>query len=180
MKGLRIVGFLLTSVFAVNAQVLTLKISTSGLEINNQLVKLPIAENSLRTILGNPDRTTNKANLISTWDKLGVIAYQSIAGEKFSEIAIILDVKQNKFDFTPAQAFSGNLFVDGAAVMASSTRSSINATKTGAKFKPIVVAPFLSELTSGKNCLTMLQDERGKVSSLGKVQQISVTACEKK
>jgi len=157
----------------------TVEIKKSAFYLNGKIVKLPIPSADLERIIGKPDRSKEGARKISTWDKLGLIAYQKTDSDNFIEIGIVLNVLENKFDFTPDNPYRGSFTIDGAKLTADSTRNTVNQKKTGPKFRPIPLVGMLSDYKTGDLNLIMWQAEGRRASGLGKILQISIAETKK-
>lgn len=152
----------------------SIEIKNSTFYLNGKQVNLPIAADELEKIVGKPDRSFEGVRKVSTWDAQGLIAYQKAGETAFIEIGVILDIKENAFEFSPRQKFSGSLMIDGARVTGASSLTSVNRTKSGPKFKPIPMVKILSEYTSGDLYLVMWQTEKARPIAAGKILQISI------
>lgn len=156
-----------------------IEVSKSGFFIDGTAVKLPIRESDLNKILGTPDKTFEGVQTVKTWESLGLIGYQKTGSEEFLEIGVVLDIKENVFDFTPSSPFVGILTVDGAKVTARSTRDSVNKGKKGKKFKPLPLVQILSELETGGFYLVMWQTEKSRKPGSAKILEIAISIPEK-
>ena len=148
--------------------------------LNKIPIKLPIAAAELEKIIGKPDRTTEIARKVATWDKLGITGYQKTNSDEYIEIGFILNVTDNAFDFTPASVFNGSFVIDGAKITAASTRNSVNQKKTGTKFKPLPRVGILSDYKTGGIYLVMWQEAKRGASGSGKILQVNVGIAEKR
>ncbi|MFZ1701676.1 MAG: hypothetical protein WBO10_10380 [Pyrinomonadaceae bacterium] len=157
-----------------------IEIKNSQFYLSSKLVKLPITANELEKIIGKPDRSLEGVNKVSTWDKLGLVGYQKLGSDDYHEIGIVLDVKENKFEFNPSNTFQGSFIIDGVRVTPASSLNSLNQGKKGAKFKPIPFVKILSEYRSGNVYMVMWQTEKAKVIGDAKILQISISKAEAK
>lgn len=151
-----------------------IEIRNSTVYLNGTQIKLPVEANELEKLIGKADRTFEGARKVSTWDDLGLIAYQKTDDTAFIEIGVILDVKENFFEFSPRQPFSGSFIIDGAKVTRASSLYSVNRSKKGGKFKPIPIVKILSEYTSGEVYLVMWQTEKARTQANARILQISI------
>ncbi|HYE21606.1 MAG TPA: hypothetical protein VEA69_24385 [Tepidisphaeraceae bacterium] len=112
-----------------------LKVAIEGhkLVINGKTIAVPCERAELEAALGKPDRESDLANLILTWDHFGVIAYVRKDKGVVRQVTVVLDKDAPKF--WPAKTFTGTLTLDGAPVTAKSTAEEINAAKTGEKLR---------------------------------------------
>lgn len=156
-----------------------IEVKNSSFYLNGKAIKLPIAVADLEKIIGKADRSVVGARKVSTWDELGLIAYQKEGTDEYLEIGVILDTKENSFEFSPTKPFRGSFTIDGARVTAASSLNSINRQKKGAKFKPIPIVKVLSEYRSGAIYLVMWQTEKARVIADAKVLTISIAKEEK-
>jgi hypothetical protein len=101
--------------------------------INGRSIAVPCERADIEAALGKPDREADMANLILTWDNLGVVAYVRKDVGKVRQITVALDKDTPKF--WPAKPFAGTLTLDGAPVTATTTTDQINAAKTGDKLR---------------------------------------------
>ncbi len=101
---------LLTSVIG-QVTCVEVAVSEDGVALNGTQVDFPVPSNELLSILGNPNRTSNLANKIYTWDRLGITAYaKGKDPEMVTEVQLI--TQKEPFPFSPKEEFSGtiNLF----------------------------------------------------------------------
>lgn len=164
--------------FAQKGADLKIEIKNSRFYLASNMVKLPIAASELEKIIGKPDRSREGVNKVSTWDRLGLVGYQKIGSEDYYEIGIILDVKENAFEFNPSSTFQGSFIIDGVKVTSSSSINSLNRRKKGARFKPIPFVKILSEYRSGDVYMVMWQTEKSRVIGGAKILPIAISRAE--
>ncbi len=165
-----------TSVSITTTQTsVSINVDKKGFSINQTSLKFPISVQDIEKVLGKSNRTFAGVQRVSTWDDLGLVGYQQSDIDGFTEIGVIFNIAENKFDFMPKRTFQGQLTVDGAKISNKSTRTSINKTKTGAKFVSLPLMSALTEAQTGEQYMVMWQaSERGAVP-LGTVLQISIS-----
>lgn len=115
-----------------------LEIAFAGpvMTVNGKKMTLPTDEKQLVAALGKPDRRADLANLILTWDDLGIFAYLRPDSTTCHAFAICLgkDSKE-QLDFWPKRSFAGKLTVDGAELRNDSKIEDVNKAKTGKPFE---------------------------------------------
>lgn len=101
--------------------------------INGARFSMPMQRKALIRVLGEPDREVKLANVLLTWDDLGLIAYQTPETSKITAFSIALD--RQSMEFWPKKLFRGSLRVDAANITARSTIDEINRAKEGSLFE---------------------------------------------
>ena len=103
-----------------------LNIGSGDLSINGQTMKVPMTKDEYYRVLGKPDRVIDKSNVIHTWDKIGVWAYEKPKTGMISCLSLLLyDNPKRRLDFTPKSLFSGVLTFDGTRIGADTTPQSL-------------------------------------------------------
>jgi hypothetical protein len=92
--------------------------------IQGTRLNLPLDRPKLIQLLGEPDREVNRTNVILTWDRLGIHAFQY--PETTQIHAIELSFVHQEPDFSPHQPFPGLLKIEGIIVSSTSTIDMIN------------------------------------------------------
>ncbi len=87
------------------------EINSYGLFINSQKITSQTNTAFIQSILGTPDRKFLKINTIWTYDDLGIRIY--ITPETGNLKSISLDFKKQDYDFSPKNAYSGELIIYG-------------------------------------------------------------------
>ena len=86
----------------------TIKLSSTGLQINSVPIELPVSINTLKKGLNYNYRTVKgKSNTVLTWDDLGILAY-SKNGELIESLT--LELEPEAYDFSPKKKFSGKFY----------------------------------------------------------------------
>ncbi len=86
----------------------TIKLSSTGLQINSVPIELPVSINTLKKCLNYNYRTVKgKSNTVLTWDDLGILAY-SKNGELIESLT--LELEPEAYDFSPKKKFSGKFY----------------------------------------------------------------------
>ena len=89
---------------------------TNGILIING-TKLPEKEwplNKIEKLLGQANRTTDKANIIHTWDHFGIVAYEENnegGTGKVLEIHVYFNLEDG-YDFLPSTSFEGSMIIE--------------------------------------------------------------------
>ena len=132
--------------------------------INGTVIAMPADPEKLFEILGQPTRRAKLANMLHTWDELGLIAYERPGTGKVQTISVALD--KQPYKFWPKSLFGGTLIIDGAKVTAQSTIQQINADKSGVKFgRDDAIGDTWA--IEHKTCLITLRDADSKIKSEG-------------
>lgn len=156
-----------------------IEVKKSALFVNGSIVKLPISLTDLEKLIGPPSRTVEKINYISTWDDLGLLAYQKDESSDVFQLSVILNNLDMEIEFWPGTVFGGILVIDGARIKSNDSNSSINRKKTGKKFKPVSpITPFLLEIKSGSLQVNISRASRGDFSASGKIVEVSIASLE--
>jgi hypothetical protein len=112
---------------------LKVAISEGTITINGTKLALPVDRKDLLKVLGEPSRETPLANLLLTWDELGLHAYQRPDSTEVHAISV--DLAPKEYKFYPKKLFAGTLQVEGATIGPSSTLEEINRAMKGHTFK---------------------------------------------
>jgi len=105
------------------------------LTIAGTKVSFPVERKTLFRLLGEPSRTSKKANTIYTWDESGVFAYETPGKDEITQIDLaVRDMSTAGFAFWPKKTFAGQLTFDGAEYKADSTPETLNKAKKGNPF----------------------------------------------
>jgi len=89
------------------------------LTVHGATLALPTSLQSLTEIIGEPNRTSNKANIVYIWDDLGIVAYKNPAADKLHSIAV--QFLNQGFDFSPNTNFTGKIILANGIVDSNST-----------------------------------------------------------
>lgn len=87
--------------------------------------KIPFLLADLIKTIGPPDRTTHLENVLSTWDKLGIVIFEYDVGEPVDSISVFF--RHHDFDFSPEQPFPGTLRFNGVDLHRNSTIADLEA-----------------------------------------------------
>jgi len=147
--------------------------------INGNLLPIVPTMADFETMFGPADRTSEKINRISSWDRYGVATYQSKKSVSTGAIdSVALWLEPTEYDFAPKTVFAGSVSVEGQRVDRSDPVESLarmpNAQRmfgTSAKVKGKVhevyasgSAPKLIQLTFQQ--AEMSSDDKKKVQAL--------------
>lgn len=163
---------------SVNAQSKTrVEIKSSTLYFNGTELKTPFEMSELKKIFGEPDRTVQLANLISTWDHAGVMTYQDDDRAPVNQLNIVLNNTDDiELAFLPKTPFSGDLIIDGATVTQDLTDAQINKAKTGARIlKNGPLGSLLSKMTSGGLTIYITRALKKKLTARGKIVEVAIS-----
>jgi hypothetical protein len=111
-------------------------IEGADLVVQGTKVSLPCQLEELVRLLGPGDRVSKLHNWITTWDRLGVIAY--CKPETTQVISVGFAFARKTFKFSPQTLFAGRLTLDGAPINTTSSLGNINAAKKGEKLAELV------------------------------------------
>ncbi len=100
-----------------------IKFEDSTLTLNGVALQFPCLVEDLRKALGPPDRTTKLIFTISTWDKLGIIAYEGTVGSPVSAIKIYFQKSDDKY--CPNATFDGTFEYGGKKLDRKSTKEDL-------------------------------------------------------
>ena len=87
--------------------------------------RFPFYLADLSATLGPPDRTTHLENVLSTWDRVGIVAYEKKPGDPISAISITF--AERDYDFSPSVPFSGTLQYHDVQLTRNSERDDLTA-----------------------------------------------------
>jgi hypothetical protein len=118
----------------IDTSKLKVGISEGTITINDTKLSLPCDRKELVKALGEPSRETPLANLLLTWDDLGIHAYQRPDKGSTEVHAISFDMVPKNYKFSPKRPFTGALQVEGATIGPSSTLEEINSAMKKHKF----------------------------------------------
>jgi hypothetical protein len=96
-----------------------IEINDSGLYINSKRIEQPVATETLLEVLGKPDRESFLANIIWTYDKLGLRIYIDTAHLSFKTLE--LDIKNENYSFSPKNVYSGSFNIYGTTISRTTT-----------------------------------------------------------
>jgi len=116
LKSLINLIFLLLS-FNLAAQTpnyIAIEIRPMGIYIEGQLIIQDTNISKFKSILGKPDRIIKGANIIHTYDKLGIFLYQKPDGNTIQSFSIDFELQQ--YDFSPKQQFNGLLVINDQVI----------------------------------------------------------------
>jgi hypothetical protein len=148
----------------------------STVYVNGRVIKLPISPKDLRLTLGPPTRTADKLGYISTWDDIGLLAYQESESSDVYQLSVILNNTDMEFDFWPKTVFNGTLIIDGAVIESNNSTAIINRKKIGTKFRPVSsLTPFLLEIKSGGLQVLISRATGGDFSASGRIVEVAIT-----
>ncbi|MCI0360434.1 MAG: hypothetical protein L0211_18310 [Planctomycetaceae bacterium] len=101
------------------------KISEAGISIDGKQLTLPATTAQLTDVLGQPNRTLDKANKIFVWDQRGIYAYCRKNKDEIHDISFAF--QKQDFDFDPQTLFSGTIDVAGTSVSAGTKENELKA-----------------------------------------------------
>ena len=122
----------------------TITLQEGQLTINGHTLPLPMPANNVIERIGVNSRFANQANDIYTWDDHGFILWSRPHRKSIFQIGVYVRKKpmadylnyvEGYIDSRPKQDFSGILNLDGVIVTKNITFETINAKKTGTKFR---------------------------------------------
>lgn len=79
----------------------------------------------VKELLGEPDRATQAANVIYTWDQQGITAYTRRDSDQVIEIC--LQLKKEIYPFSPAASFAGTITVAGVRLASDTAGADLEA-----------------------------------------------------
>ncbi|WP_159023670.1 hypothetical protein [Formosa sp. L2A11] len=95
---------------------ITLHLSSKGLEINSGFITFPVSIDILKRSLGDRFRSEKmKYNTIFTWDDLGILGH-SENGELIDSLT--LELEPDAYDFSPKEKFSGTFYFNNEEITA--------------------------------------------------------------
>lgn len=93
--------------------------------IDGNAHKTPFTLAELVESIGPPDRTAHLANILHTWDRLGIVVYEEGEGAPIGEIRI--SFQNDMYDFSPKIPFAGTLNYKDIAFNGKSTSADLEA-----------------------------------------------------
>jgi hypothetical protein len=102
---------------------LQIVVNKDALDIDDKRFSPPYSKKDFHTLIGPPDRSTSKINLIDTWDDLGIHAYSKHGSETYSEFQI--SFIPDAFEFSPRNPFPGVLSINGQILGAKTTNDEL-------------------------------------------------------
>lgn len=113
-RSIALILVLLVISKVISAQAVEIEVRLDSLYINSKKVTHQTAIRDLESILGKPDRKFYLANIIWTYDNLGLRIY--IGKEDSSDITIALDFKKDNFEFSPKKEFQGVFVINNQKI----------------------------------------------------------------
>jgi hypothetical protein len=104
---------------------MTLSFEDGRFGVNGSAIPFPTELGPLTGLLGPPSRSSRKANVLHTWDDLGIVAYERIGTGRIETIEIACT--SESWDFSPAQPFRGSVSLPEGAMSAGSTPADLRA-----------------------------------------------------
>jgi hypothetical protein len=96
-----------------------------GCSINGQFLSFPVSIIKMSELLGQPSRVVEKINTIRVWDDAGIYTYSKPGSQEVDSIDIALN-RQNEYDFTPRNTFSGVIRLGTCEIRDIDTPRSLN------------------------------------------------------
>jgi hypothetical protein len=103
----------------------TVVIADAGATFGGQQVPMPATTAQLTAVLGQPDRTLEKANRVLVWDQRGIYAYCRKSEDQIHDISFAF--QKQDYDFEPNSQFNGTLDVAGTKINAQTQESELTA-----------------------------------------------------
>ena len=171
---LTVLFLLVFQYYSVNAQSKTrIEVKGAVLTVNGTKVSMPCEIIELKKLLGEPDRSIQMANLISTWDKLGVLTYQANEMSEVESLSVVLNTADDTdLDFSPKKTFSGELVIDGVTIKQDISYARINKSKSGAKFKRAIL---MWKMTNPSLTVYITRALKGQLTESGKIVVVSIS-----
>lgn len=95
------------------SQAIKIEIRSDSLFVNSQIIANRTTPTEVQSIFGKPDRRFSLANIIWTYDQLGLRIYIS---PEDSSVSISLDFVKETYEFSPKKAFAGTLIINNKQI----------------------------------------------------------------
>jgi len=99
------------------------QITEAGISLDGKQLTLPATTAQLTEILGQPDRTLDKANKIFVWDQRGIYAYCKKDRDEIHDISFAF--QKLEYDFAPSTSYTGPINVAGTPVSSATTEAEL-------------------------------------------------------
>ena len=101
----------------------TITLKADGISLLGHDLAFPFTVSEMEAIIGPPDRVAQLANNLSTWDDVGIVAYEESPGEPVHSVEI--SFCQREYDFSPSHGFGGIVLYNDVAISGDSTRDEL-------------------------------------------------------
>ena len=115
----------------------TVTFKNGQLTLGSATISLPTKIEQLTVLLGKPDRTSRSVNVIYTWDKLGIYAYEKPDSGQVNSVVFSYRRKSD-FKFHPRLNFAGKIVLLGGELDAKSSKKDLTRAGLSVTFLPIV------------------------------------------
>ena len=131
-----------------------IRVRENGIEIDGNVLSYPLEFGTLVKVIGQPTRSSALANVIHTWDQLGLLAYAQPGSTTIH--VLVTAFRPRPFEFWPKRSFSRPLHVADHEIGATTGRTELER----AGFGPdLFAAPLWSRQAGPVTVYVELEDE---------------------